>query len=29
MLDFLRGRYGRPPEHLLAAAVDHEDDRPA
>jgi N-acetylglucosaminyl-diphospho-decaprenol L-rhamnosyltransferase len=28
MLDFLRGRYGRPPDHLLAAAVEHEDDRP-
>ena len=29
MVDFLRGRYGRPPERLLAAAVAHEDDQPA
>ena len=27
MFDFLRGRYGRPPDRLLAAAVEHEDDQ--
>jgi GT2 family glycosyltransferase len=26
MVDFVRGRFGPPPDHLLAHAVDHEDD---
>ncbi|MGZ4684024.1 MAG: glycosyltransferase family 2 protein [Acidimicrobiales bacterium] len=28
LLDFLRGRYGRPPARLLADAAAHEDDHP-